>query len=101
MRQKAIADESFPDNVALVRKHIDYADFRRLSAGLERAFIDDLKILTANPRNPQLKQERFLRVLEPAGFVSTVGAGLPSAIPGVSTEVNALGRLFQKCVLEE
>ncbi len=86
---------------ALVRKHIDYPDFRRLSAGVERAFIDDLKVLTSQPPSSQLNNEKFLRLLEPAGFVSTGGGVSRMQATGTRTDVNSLGKLFQKCMWEE
>ena len=86
---------------ALVRKRIDYADFRRLSAGIDRAFVDDLKILTAQPPSSSLNNEKFLRLLEPAGFVSTGGGVSRHGALGTRTDLNSLGKLFQKCIWEE
>ena len=86
---------------ALVRRHVDYADFRRLSAGVDRAFIDDLEKLIAQPKDSELKDEKFLRLLEPAGFASTGGGVSWAGAHGTRTQVSALGKLFQKCMWEE
>jgi hypothetical protein len=86
---------------ALVRKHINYSDFRRLAAGIDRAFIDDLRILAAQPSRPELNDEDFLRFLEPAGFVSTGGGVSRGGAIGTKTIVNKLGKLFQTCIWNE
>jgi hypothetical protein len=86
---------------ALVRKHIDYADFRRLSAGIDRAFVEDLKTLAAQPPKPELKSDKFLSLLLPTGFALTGGGESRGGAIGTRTYVSALGRLFQKCLLEE
>lgn len=86
---------------ALVRKHIDYADFRRLSSGIDRAFIDDLKRLIAQPKDSELKDEKFLHLLEPAGFASTGGGVSWHGAHGARTYVSSVGKLFQKCMWEE
>jgi hypothetical protein len=85
---------------ALVRKHIDYSDFRRLAAGVDRAFIEDLKILAAQPPRPEHNMEKFLRLLEPAGFVYTGGGRSRGGVHGTRTDISSLGKLFQKCMWE-
>lgn len=86
---------------ALVRKHIDYADFRRLASGLDRAFVEDLKILAADPPRPELKSDKFCALLLPAGFAVTAGGVSRGGALGPQTNVNSLGRLFRKCIMEE
>ena len=85
---------------ALVRKQIDYSDFRRLAAGVDRAFIEDLKILAAQPPRPEHNMEKFLRLLEPAGFVHTGGGISRGGAHGTRTDISSLGKLFQKCMWE-
>lgn len=86
---------------ALVRKHISYMEFRRLAGGIERAIVDDLRVLLSNPASPMLENEEFLRLLEPAGFVSTGGGSSRAGAIGTRTDVNSLGKLFRKCMMEE
>ena len=86
---------------ALVRRRIDYADFRRLGAGIDRAFVGDLNTLTARPPPPELNSEKFLALLEPAGFVSTGGGVSRLGAHGTRTDISPLGKLFQKCMWEE
>ncbi len=86
---------------SLVRRRIGYSDFRRLAAGIDRAFAGDLKIVSQQPTRPELSDERFLRLLEPAGFVSTGGGVSRGGAHGTRTDLNSLGTLFQKSMREE
>jgi hypothetical protein len=86
---------------AFVRKHIDYADFRRLAAGIDRAFTGDLKTLVAKPPPSELNSEKSVAMLEPAGFVLTRGGESRAHAIGTRTDVSPLGNLFQKCMWEE
>lgn len=86
---------------AFVRKHIDYADFRRLAAGIDRAFVDDLKTLVTQPPRPELNSAKFLALLEPAGFVFTGGGVSRAGAHGTQTDISSLGKLFQKCMWED
>jgi len=85
---------------ALVRKHIDYSDFRRLAAGVDRAFIEDLKILAAQSPRLEHNKESFLILLEPMGFVHTGGGVSRLGALGSRTDISPLGKLFQKCMAE-
>jgi hypothetical protein len=87
---------------AFVRGCIDYADFRGLAAGIGTAFVGDLKKICSNPLPPESKTDAFWGVLEPSGFAATGGgvSRIPTAI-GTRTDITQLGRLFQKCMLEE
>jgi hypothetical protein len=86
---------------ALVRKHIDYASFRRLAAGIERAFVDDLISIVTKPWPAEAIPEEFLALLEPSGFVFTGGGVTRGGAFGTRTDISPLGRLFQKCMSEE
>jgi hypothetical protein len=86
---------------ALVRKQIDYSDFRRLAAGIDRAYADDLKRLPTFPKNKEILDQRFLRLLEPAGFAENGGGMSPGGAIGTTTYLNRLGKLFYKCMTED
>ncbi|MCX6923227.1 MAG: hypothetical protein NT154_08470, partial [Verrucomicrobia bacterium] len=88
---------------AYVRGHIDYADFRRLAAGIGSSFVGDLKIICAQPLPPETNNDAFWAFLEPSGFAFThSGKRIPSS-SGTRFEItiSGLGKLFQKCMLEE
>jgi hypothetical protein len=87
---------------AYVRGHIHYADFRRLSAGINAAFVGDLKAMLVRPAPAEANSDGFWALLEPAGFAHTGGgvSRLKTSI-GTKTDISRLGRLFQKCMWEE
>jgi hypothetical protein len=86
---------------ALVRKQIDYSDFRRLASGIDRAYVGDLKKLLTYPKDKDIWDEKFLRLIEPAGFAETGGGQSRAGDIGTTTFLNRLGKLFLKCINED
>lgn len=86
---------------AFVRRKIDYGSFRRLTTGLERAFVDDLKSFVAGAQPGSAFSEEFLSLLEPSGFAKTSGGVTRFGSLGTETYISPLGKLFQTCMREE
>jgi len=92
---------------AYVRGHIDYSDFRRLGAGIDSAFVGDLKIICVQPPPPEINNGQVWAFLEPSGFAVSRARNAPRILSSSGTRVqihstiSSLGKLFQKCMLEE
>ena len=84
---------------AFVRKHISYDAFRRLAAGIDNSSIGDLKALAGEPVVPEEFAEPYPNGLVRSGF-ARLQAGKTWATAGdLKAEVSDLGRLFQRCIL--
>jgi hypothetical protein len=88
---------------AFVRKRINYDAFRRLSAGIDLSFIQDLKALASQGVVLEEFTERYPLGLVRSGFAMFVIEGIQyngRAGEG-GAEITNLGRLFQKCILND
>ena len=79
---------------AFVRKQIDYIDFRRLASGIDRACAEDLKTLLSYPKGKEICDEKFLRLIEPAGFVETAGGQSRAFVAGHNDIPQPFGKPF-------
>jgi hypothetical protein len=86
---------------AQVRGRINYADFRRLGAAIDSAFVDDLKKILILPADFKKHSEKFLEVLLPSGLAIVQGGETRLGAIGSSVYLSELGRLFQKCMAEQ
>jgi len=87
---------------AFVRRHINYDALRRLAAGIDHSSIQDLKALAGEAVIPGEFAEPYPTGLVRSGFAHWIlkGNALGSKI-GQAAEVNNLGRLFMKCILND
>ena len=92
---------------AYVRGHIGYSDFRRLGAGIGSAFVGDLQTICVQPPAPEINNSQVWVFLEPSGFAVSSTRNAPRILSSSGTriqirsKVSSLGKLFQKCMLEE
>lgn len=86
---------------AHARGHIDFSQFRRLARGIDAALVSELRILANKDTVKELNSDKFLALLEPAGFAFTSGGTTRLGAQGTQTRLTGAGQLFRKCMLEE
>jgi hypothetical protein len=87
--------------IAFLRTKIDFTDYRRLAASIDRCFVPDTKFLTAFGVEEYLEDRKIVETLSNAGFIEL------SSIPSIKGEgaknkyaITDLGRLFFEYVLK-